>query len=188
MLLCRIFYHGGRKEINPLWIWKKSENAKSLPDSSIMLELCGLLDINVNELLTGEKITMNEYDKYAEENLLEMKKREETMNRKLLSYEWVIGFGATVAFLVMMYAACFGVDNRIWQIVLITTGAVIFIAGAHFSLKIEVEAGYYVCKKCSYRHIPSYTDVLLAPHIGRTRYMKCPHCQEKNWQKKVLTK
>ena len=45
----------------------KWENGKSMPDASIMLELCELLKINVNELLTGEHIIMdNNYKEVAE--------------------------------------------------------------------------------------------------------------------------
>ena len=36
----------------------KWENGRSMPDSAIMLELCGILKISVNELLRGEKNTM----------------------------------------------------------------------------------------------------------------------------------
>ena len=44
-----------------------------MPDSGIMLDLCELLKINVNELLSGERIMAEAYDKRAEENLLAMK-------------------------------------------------------------------------------------------------------------------
>ena len=50
----------------------KWETGKSLPDASIMIELCKILNIDVNELLTGEHITMENYKDKAEENLLEM--------------------------------------------------------------------------------------------------------------------
>lgn len=49
-------------------------------------------------------------------------------------------------------------------------------------------AGYYECRKCNYKYIPSYNSVLFAMHTGRTRYMKCPHCGKKSWQKKVISK
>ena len=39
----------------------KWETGRSLPDASLMLELCGILGISVNELLTGEKIEMENY-------------------------------------------------------------------------------------------------------------------------------
>ena len=45
----------------------KWETGKSMPDSGIMLELCELLKINVNELLSGERIMAESYDKRAEE-------------------------------------------------------------------------------------------------------------------------
>ena len=55
----------------------KWENGKAMPDSGIMLDLCNELKISVNELLSGEVIEMDNYNKKAEENLLEMKKQKE---------------------------------------------------------------------------------------------------------------
>lgn len=55
----------------------KWETGKSMPDSSIMLELCEILGITVNELLSGEVITMENYEKTANENLIALKKRDE---------------------------------------------------------------------------------------------------------------
>lgn len=64
----------------------KWENGRSMPDASIMLELCELLKINVNELLTGEHIIMdNNYKEVAEKNLVEMKTQEEKANEKVIS-------------------------------------------------------------------------------------------------------
>ena len=40
----------------------KWETGKCMPDSSIMLELCNILDVTVNELLSGERIEMNNYE------------------------------------------------------------------------------------------------------------------------------
>ncbi len=45
----------------------KWENGKSLPDPSIMLELCELLGINVNELLTGKRLNMENDKEILEE-------------------------------------------------------------------------------------------------------------------------
>ena len=55
----------------------KWENGKSMPDSSIMLELCDILKISVNDLLCGEVITMDNYNKEMEKNLIEMVKRKD---------------------------------------------------------------------------------------------------------------
>ncbi|MBQ8982189.1 MAG: helix-turn-helix transcriptional regulator, partial [Lachnospiraceae bacterium] len=55
----------------------KWENGRSLPDSSIMLELCELLSINVNELLKGERVAMEESVKVSEELILSLKQQNE---------------------------------------------------------------------------------------------------------------
>ena len=53
----------------------KWETGKSMPDSSIMLELCEILGISVNELLRGEAVDMEHFEKNAEENLIALKKK-----------------------------------------------------------------------------------------------------------------
>ncbi len=55
----------------------KWETGKSMPDVSLMLDLCGILGITVNELLSGERITMEDYQKKAEENLMELQAKKE---------------------------------------------------------------------------------------------------------------
>jgi len=55
----------------------KWETGKSMPDSSIMLELCEILGITVNELLSGEEVDMESYEKKADENLIALKRKDE---------------------------------------------------------------------------------------------------------------
>ena len=50
----------------------KWETGRAMPDSAIMLELCAALKISVNDLLCGEVIQMDHYNKELEKNLLEM--------------------------------------------------------------------------------------------------------------------
>ena len=50
----------------------KWERGVAMPDSSIMLELCEILNITVNDLLCGEVVVMEKYNKEMEKNLLEL--------------------------------------------------------------------------------------------------------------------
>ena len=52
----------------------KWENGRAMPDSSIMLLLCDILKISVNDLLHGEVTTMDSYNEELEKTLLEMLK------------------------------------------------------------------------------------------------------------------
>jgi len=166
----------------------KWETGRSLPDSSIMLDLCGILDISVNDLLSGEVVTMDNYNKELENNLLEMVKQKEQADKRLLALEIFIGVTATVVLMAAIFTAAF-VQLETWlRISFIIFGFVIFIAGCLCALRIEQVAGYYECKECGHRYIPSYMAVNLAMHMGRTRYMRCPNCGKKSWQKKVISK
>ena len=165
----------------------KWETGRSLPDSGIMLELCGLLQINVNELLSGERIMPEVYDRQAEENLLAMKREVEEKNRLLLRTEYLITFPAILAGLAMVFTAAF-TDMPDWlRILLIVLAFIVVFTVAFIAVGIEQMAGYYECQVCGHRYVPTYRQVNLAMHMGRTRYMKCPECGKKSWQKKVLT-
>jgi DNA-directed RNA polymerase subunit RPC12/RpoP len=74
------------------------------------------------------------------------------------------------------------------RLVITFSGFIPAIIGFAFALKIEQVAGYYQCKACGHKYVPTYKAVNLAPHMGRTRYMRCPECNKKSWQKKVINK
>ena len=108
-------------------------------------------------------------------------------SRKFLMYEEVIIWISLISFFTLILAGAYATQILAWQIGLIVVGVIVLIIAVIFAIKIEAEAGFYECAKCSHRHIPKYWCVFFAPHIGRTRYMRCPKCAEKSWQKKRLT-
>lgn len=67
----------------------KWENGKSLPDASIMLDLCAILGITVNELLSGERIPMEEYQQKAEQNLVNLQEKKVQAQMSLLKTELI---------------------------------------------------------------------------------------------------
>ena len=166
----------------------KWETGKAMPDSSIMLDLCDVLGISVNDLLCGEVVAMDNYNKELENNLLDMIKQKEQADKRLLSVEVFIGITATIVLFALIFVAAF-IQMETWlKISLIVFGFILFLAGCFYALRIEQVAGYYECKHCKHRYVPSYKAVNMAMHTGRTRYMRCPQCGKKSWQKKVLSK
>ena len=166
----------------------KWENGKSLPDSSIMLDLCRILNITVNDLLNGEKTDMENYNKDIEKNLLEIIKQKEESDKKLLSLEWVIGILSLIVLFVPIIIASF-LPMEEWQrTVLVFSGFIPAFIGFFFAVKIEQVAGYYECASCKHRYVPTFCAVNFAMHMGRTRYLKCPECGKKTWNKKVISK
>lgn len=167
----------------------KWETGRSLPDVSTMPELCDALDISINELFSAERLDQDDrYRQMAEEHLLQAREWEETSNRCLLSLEVVIGVIVTLTLFLMVLAASYAVTDTTWRIVLIVCGTILFVAGAHCCLVIEHDCGYYECACCGNRYVPTLAAVYLAPHVGRSRWMRCPRCGKRSLQKKVLTR
>ena len=168
----------------------KWETGKSLPDASIMIELCNLLGITVNELLTGEHITMDDYKDKAEANLLDMRMKVEQRDRTLLFTEKVmIGVIIPVYTAVVISGAYICKSGNIpLGIFLIALAFTMVIPFAIIGLKIEHEAGYYECPNCGERYQPTMKAIIWAPHMGTSRKMTCPHCGQKGYHKKVVSK
>ncbi|MGN1208366.1 MAG: helix-turn-helix domain-containing protein [Christensenellales bacterium] len=166
----------------------KWECGNGFPDVSLMLPLCKALDITANELLSAKKLSSEEYKLVAEKNLVELKIQQEKNTKHLLSLEWVIGLTSSISFFIMIFCASFAVENVGWRITLILAGLIIFVVGLAFAIRIEQEAGFYECGYCHYKYVPTYRSVLFSSHYGRTRYMKCPKCHKRSWNKKTINK
>lgn len=166
----------------------KWERGLSLPDSSIMIELCNILQVTVNDLLCGEVVTVENYDKKLENNLIEMVKQKEETDKRLLKIEIVLGVIAILPLIASIIIANV-VPMEEWKSVLLVGLSLIpLLVATPFAIRIEQKAGYYECSKCGHRHIPRYSNVFLAMHVNRTRYMRCPNCGKKSWQKKIISK
>ena len=85
----------------------KWETGKSVPDSAIMLELCDILDITVNELLSGERVGVDDaenYQKKADENLIALKKKDENnLSKNMIVF---VLFSTALAIGIVVCAIC----------------------------------------------------------------------------------
>lgn len=166
----------------------KWETGRAMPDSSIMLQLCEILGISVNDLLCGEVVAMEHYTKESEQNLLELVRQKEEGDKRLLSAEILMG-ALGILPLLLSVAIVLAIPMEEWLgAVIIGVSILPFLIAVPFLLKIEQTAGYYQCTSCGKRYVPAYKSVFWARHIGRKRYMRCPHCDQKSWHKKVLHK
>ena len=166
----------------------KWERGLAMPDTSIMLELCDILCIKVNELLKGEKISMENNNQKNEQLLLEMAKELERKNKTIWSSMWAIMIVSMTALFSGILIAAFLIPEGIWQLVTILIILVVFLIPCFYALKLEISVGAYKCKGCGYEIVPTYSEALWAMHLGTTRYLKCPKCRKRTWCKKVLKK
>ncbi len=166
----------------------KWENGRAMPDSSLMLDLCNILNISVNELLSGEVIDMESSNKKNEQLLLDMAKDVESKNKIIWTSMWVIMGVSMIALFAGIFLAAFLVPEGPWQLVTILVLCVVFLIPCFYALKLEVSVGAYKCKNCGHEIVPTYKQALNAMHRGTTRYLKCPKCNKRTWCKKILNK
>ena len=166
----------------------KWERGLTMPDSSIMLELCDILCISVNELLNGEKISIENNNQKNEQLLLDMAKELEKKNKTIWTSMWAIMTVSITALFAGIFIAAFLIPEGVWQVVAILGIGVVFLIPCFYALKLEVSVGAYKCKNCGHEIVPTYTQALNAMHFGTTRYLKCPECKKRSWCKKVLKK
>jgi len=166
----------------------KWERGLAMPDTSLMLELCDILGISVNELLSGEKNSMENNNQNNEQLLLDMAKEIEDKNKTIWRAMWVIMIASITALLAGLFAAAFLIPEGPWQLVAILGTCVVFLVPCFYAVKLEVGVGAYKCKNCGYEIVPTYKQALNAMHRGTTRYLKCPKCNKRSWCKKVIKK
>ena len=166
----------------------KWERGITMPDTSIMLELCDILGISVNELLSGEKINMENSSQKNEQLLLDMAKELEKKNKTIWSSMWAIMIVSMTALIAGIFIAAFLIPEGVWQLVTILCVCVLFLIPCFYALKLEVSVGAYKCQNCGYEIVPTYKEVMMAMHRGFTRHLLCPKCNKRTWCKKVITK
>jgi len=89
----------------------KWENGRGMPDLSLIKPLCDELEITINELLSGERLTEKEYQEKLEENILntiDYSERKIKSTRKIFK---IILFSIVV--IVLLFVTMFSIDvNR----------------------------------------------------------------------------
>ena len=153
----------------------KWECGKGLPDVTIMLDLCEELQITVNDLLTGESVSEIDYQKKAEENMMNlMKENQENKKRMILSVICaVITIIATCSLVVIAAYIEMPVIARVAVIILaLVTG----VFGIEAAAVLEVKAGYYECPHCKALFVPTMGEYVKGYHTITRRRLTCHEC------------
>ena len=167
----------------------KWECGNGFPEASLLLPLCNELEITVNELLTGERISQQNYKKKAEENMVNMIREKEENKQKIL-LTTIIGVISTITFLTLLLVVCFYTDviTLSIKIVLMMIAISVFCVGLYVAMWGDRKIGYFKCRNCNELFTPTFMQYTMGMHLLSTRYLKCPHCKTRTWCRKVMTK
>lgn len=161
------------------------ENGNYLPPVEILQMLSKLYRVSINELLSGERLSAENYKENAEEYIVVdlMKKGKEAKKRIVLSFlvaVITILAGTAIILLSTIYAP-------VWlKIVCIALSAVIIVLGISVCCVLTVDAGVYECPVCGEKFVPSIKDFVSGTHTFTKRKLKCPKCGKKSFCKKRI--
>ena len=165
----------------------KWETGNGLPEVGLMLPLCELLGISVNELLSGERLDEKQYVEKAEKNIISLM-GEKAESKKKLILAGIIGGITLVAGLTLIILSGI-LEMETWlRIVLCVGGFAIMCVGIGVACVLDKDAGAYECKHCGERFVPTMKAYLFAPHMPTSRMLKCPKCGKTSFCKKRLSK
>lgn len=165
----------------------KWERGNGFPEVSLLLPLCAALEITVNELLSGERVSEEEYRRKAEENMVNLVKEAQESKKKIILSAMVAGLTLIAVIPLFLLAGALALETWL-RILLIVTGAVVVFGGIAIACILDIEAGAYACPECHHRFVPDMKSYLMGPHTITKRKLVCPYCGARRYCKKVLTK
>ena len=140
-----------------------------------MLPLCEALGITVNDLLSGERVAQADYQKKAEENMMELI-RENAENKKRLALSLICAAITGIAVCALIALAAFLTLPAAARIALIALALITGAAGVGAAAVLDAGAGYYQCPHCKATFTPALGEYVKAYHTFTRRRLVCPAC------------
>lgn len=162
----------------------KWETGKTMPDSSIMLELCDILGISVNDLLNGEVIAPDDYARKTAAQLVETLQYKEVLEERLLKLRKLLEIVGSVLFIIAGVVFVFDLTQNRWVVFLLFGLMMLSLAFFGICGKVNHVVGYYRCSNCNHTYKPDEEALL----FGDTAVLTCPNCKKPCEHKKVLKK
>lgn len=165
----------------------KWERGNGFPEVSLLLPLCNELEITVNELLSGERVSEKDYRMKAEENMVNLVKEAQESKKKIILSAMVAGL--TIIAAVPLFVLSGMLEMETWlRALLIVIGLVVIVGGMSIACILDKEAGAFECPDCHRRFVPDMKSYIMGPHTITKRKLVCPYCGTHKYCKKVLTK
>ncbi|MDE6471708.1 MAG: helix-turn-helix domain-containing protein [Clostridia bacterium] len=165
----------------------KWETGKGVPEISLMLPLCNFFGISMNELLSGERLNEKQYIENAEKNIISLVK-DRTSPRKKIIISTISCIFAILSSLALIIISAIFISQTWLRLVMIGIALIVAISEVAVIVLIAVSTEIYECNKCGEKFVPTLSAYILAPHTFHRRYLKCPHCGKKCWDKSHIRK
>ncbi len=153
----------------------KWECGKGMPEVSLMLPLCQTLGITVNDLLAGERVSAVDYQKKAEETIMDLV-QENAENKKRMALSAICCGITMIAVCALVVIAAYIKLPTALRIVLLILAFLTAAAGIGAAAVLERKAGCFQCPACGNLFVPSMAEYVKGYHTFTKRRLTCPAC------------
>ncbi len=165
----------------------KWETGNGFPEISLLLPLCEHLNITVNELLSAERLSDNEYKQKAEKNMVNMISESQENKKKIIVECMICAISVLAGTTLVLLSGLLNME--LWlRVLLIIISVLIIIVGISAAVILDIQAGAFECPNCNNRFVPTTKEYVFSGHTLTKRKLICPKCGKHSYCKKVLTR
>lgn len=158
----------------------KWETGRGAPEISLLLPLCKIFGVSMNELLSGERLNGEQYVDRAEQNLASLVNDCISPRKKVVIATLSCIFTIASALALIMLAAYFIAEAWL-RVLMIIIAATVIASDIAVILLVAVDTEIYECAGCGEDFVPTLPAYFFAPHTFTRRYLKCPRCGKRCW-------
>lgn len=159
----------------------KWERGVGFPDISLILPLCKCLEIDANELMTGERLQDKQYRINAENNLLKL--MDKTSPKLKYTISTISAIVTILITLGLILLAGFVIEEVWIKILVCVMSVLLVVSNIALILLVAVNTEVYECCHCGEKFVPTMREYLMGANTMKKRYLKCPYCHKKGWNK-----
>lgn len=159
----------------------KWERGVGFPDISLILPLCKCLEIDANELMTGERLQDKQYRINAENNLLKL--MDKTSPKLKYTISTILAIVTILITLGLILLAGFVIEEVWIKILVCVISVLLVVSNIALILLVAVNTEVYECCHCGEKFVPTMREYLMGANTMKKRYLRCPYCHKKGWNK-----
>lgn len=159
----------------------KWERGVGFPDISLILPLCKCLEIDANELMTGERLQDKKYRINAENNLLKL--MDKTSPKLKYTISTISAIVTILITLGLILLAGFVIEEVWIKILVCVMSVLLVVSNIALILLVAVNTEVYECCHCGEKFVPTMREYLMGANTMKKRYLRCPYCHKKGWNK-----
>lgn len=159
----------------------KWERGVGFPDISLILPLCKCLEIDAIELMTGERLQDKQYRINAENNLLKL--MDKTSPKLKYTISTISAIVTILITLGLILLAGFVIEEVWIKILVCVMSVLLVVSNIALILLVAVNTEVYECCHCGEKFVPTKREYLMGAHTMKKRYLRCPYCHKKGWNK-----